>query len=235
MTDDFKDEIRSRMRGEGEVQQTVSSGLFGIADPDLFVQTVRNTYPGATVGGVTSDGIEGAVLRVGTGQTRVFKDEIESMLDELGENRVSQSSWSVGAKRWVDGDDSSASVTGQEVTVRVDGVQRVLTETPSIETVIVEEAVERGWPPGANTPAFDRGVLGDVQVSPIAGEVVYRLDTNSVDASSLQALESYPRQALQRVGSVADPLGLPTDQRIEIERALADEYNVREVEVKIIP
>jgi len=236
MTNQFKDEIRSRMGTDKNLQQTVSAGLFGIADPDVFVNMVRNTYPRAIVGGVTAGGIEGAVLRVGTGQVAVFKDEIEGMLTELGEERVSQSAWGVEAKVWEDGDDQSASVTGQQVTVRVDGVQRLLSDiSAEVEAEIVRQAVGRGWPPGANTPAFDRGVLGDVSVSAPEGEVTYRLGSPSIDASGLRALESFPRRAIVRIASADDPLGLPVDRRVDMEKTIRDDYKTREVEIRILP
>jgi len=236
MSEDFQRKIREMAQTGGELQQTISSGLFGIADADLFESLVRNTFPGAVVGGVTNDQIEGFVLRVGTGQTRVFKDEIEGMLEELGEDRVSQSSWNVEAKRWSGGQDSEAQVTGQRVTVRVDGVQRILNDLgDDIVPQIVEQMVERGWPPGANTAAVQRPEVGNVAVNPLQGEIVYTLDKPSVDASSLRALESFPRSTIQTIASVDNPLGLSSDRRVEMERTLFSDYDVREVEVQIIP
>lgn len=234
--DEFKEAIRDRANTGGDVQQTVSAGLFGIAEADLFKSIVRETFPGATVGGVTNDQIEGVVLRVGTGQSRVFKSEVNQMLSDLGEKRVSQDAWSVEAKRWSEGDDAPAEVTGQQVTVRFSGVERILRELgEKIVPEIVDQMVDRGWPPGANTPAFERAEVGDVTVNPIQAEVVYRLDKQSVDATAVSALESYPRSTLQRVASVADPLNLPRDFRVEMEQALTTDYGVREVEMEIIP
>jgi hypothetical protein len=129
-----------------------------------------------------------------------------------------------------------ANVTGQQVTVRFSGLERILRDL-GVEIVpeIVDQMVDRGWPPGSNTPAFDRSEVGDVTVNPIQAEVVYRLDTQSIDASTFRALESYPRNTLQRVASADDPLGLPRDQRIEIEQSLMSDYRVREVEARILP
>jgi len=236
MSDQFKDKIQRIAQTGGELQQTVSSGLFGIAKAGLFESLVRNTFPGATVGGVSNDQIEGHVLRVGTGQTRVFKDEIEGMLKELGEDRVSQSAWNVEAKRWSGGQDNEAQVAGQRVTVRLDGVQRILNDLgDDIVPQIVEQMVERGWPPGANTAAFERSEVGGVTVNPLQGEVVYTLGSPSVDASSLRALESFPRLAIQTIASVDNPLGLSSDRRVEIEKTLFSDYEVREVEIQIVP
>ena len=237
MTDEFKDEIRNRASfGDNSPQQTVSAGLFGIAEAELFESIVRDTFPRAVIGGVTNEQIEGAVLKVGTEQTRVFKQEIEAMLSDLGEDRVSQSAWNVEARRWEAGDDAPANVTGQQVTVRFSGVERVLRDLGErIVPEIVNEMADRGWPPGATNAAFDRGEIGDVTVNPIQAEVVYRLDKQSVDASKLRALEAYPRRTLQRVASVEDPLGLPTEKRIEIEKKLSSDYDIREVEVRILP
>ena len=234
--DRFKQAIRDRANRDDDVQQTVSAGLFGIAEADLFESIVRDTFPGATVGGVTNDQIEGAILRVGTGQTRVFKSEVAQMLSDLGSDRVSQDAWSVEARRWSGGDDSPAQVTGQQVTVRFSGVERILRDLGErIVPEIVDQMVDRGWPPGANTPAFERGEVGNVTVNPIQAEVVYRLDKQSVDASALRALESYPRRTLQRVASVEDPLNLPRDMRVDMEQTLSADYEVREVEIRILP
>jgi len=100
---------------------------------------------------------------------------------------------------------------------------------------IVDQMVDRGWPPGANTPAFERSEVGDVSVNPLQAEVVYRLDKQSVDASALRALESYPRNALRRVASVEDPLDLPRDMRVDMEQTLSSDYELREAEIRILP
>jgi len=158
------------------------------------------------------------------------------MLSDLGSERVSQDAWSVEAKRWSQGDDSPAQVTGQQVSVRFSGVERILRELGErIVPEIVDQMVDRGWPPGANTPAFERSEVGDVSVNPLQAEVVYRLDKQSVDASALRALESYPRNALRRVASVEDPLDLPRDMRVDMEQTLSSDYELREAEIRILP
>lgn len=231
MTDDYKSEIRDRMGG-GELQQTVSSGLFGIADADVFTALVRETYPQATVGGVTNDQLEGALLRVGTGETRVFKSEIEALLDRLGEERVTQTAWGVEAKRWSDEGDKQAPGVGQTVTVRVDGVQRLLNDLgDDFLAVLRDQMFEEAWPPGS-TSKFSESDVESVNVEPVAGEIVYEMAGASVDSDAIRALESFPRKAIWSIASVDDPLGLPEDQRIEMEKASAD-YGVREVEVEI--
>lgn len=235
MTDEFKDEIRDRM-GDSQLQQTVSAGLFGIADADLFTSIVRETFPGAVVGGVTNDQIEGAVLRVGTGQKRLFKDEVEEMLESLGEARVSQSAWSVEARRWSDGEDTAAESVGQTVTVRVDGVQRILNTVGDDMVPILEDHLfERGWPAGANTPAFSPDQVHSVSVSPLAGEVVYEMSGSSIDASGLRALAAFPLSSIRFIASAEDPLTIPQEERIEMERAIMDGYEVTQVEVEMDP
>ena len=235
MTDEFKDKIRDRMGGP-QLQQTVSAGLFGIADADLFTSIVRETFPGATVGGVTNDQIEGAILRVGTGQKRVFKDEVEEMLGSLGEERVSQSAWSIEARRWSDGEDTPAESVNQTVTVRVDGVQRILnTLGDDLIPMIKEHMFERGWPAGANTSAFSSDQVHSVSVSPLAGEVVYEMSGSAVDASGLRALAAFPLSSIRFIASAEDPLTIPQEERIEMERTIMDGYEVTQVEVEMVP
>lgn len=234
MPKDFKDSIRSRMgapASEGGLQQTVEVGLFGVADASTVTDIVRNTFPRAIVGGVTNESIDGGVLRVGTGQERVFLDEIEEMQEDLGEDRVSQSAFGISTRRFDGTEDEKVYSVDQSVTVRVNNIRELLRKGGDDFKPLIREALtEDGWPPGALSPKFHDDDIRDILIRPQATEVEVKTAESSVDGGKIHAIRSKIKSGLRKAVSTRNELDWELDEVRRFEEDMSD-FEVREIEV----